>query len=188
MSRPLAETIPAVTVPPRPKGLPTASTQSPIRGLASDSFVNGKSEPPSTLISARSVRASVTITLALKVLPSSVVTSTLSAPSTTWLLVTEKPSAETTEETFHRRSRLKRRGVVVVAAAIVLGDLLVDIDLHRNHGRFNALDDVGKADRLSDLADLVIDLRMGAGGEDIDGAGRRAEAVNRDTKAGYDRR
>ena len=34
MSRPLAETIPAVTEPPRPKGLPTAITQSPIRGLA----------------------------------------------------------------------------------------------------------------------------------------------------------
>ncbi len=32
MSRPRAETIPAVTVPPRPNGLPTASTQSPMRG------------------------------------------------------------------------------------------------------------------------------------------------------------
>ena len=32
MSRPFAETIPAVTVPPRPNGLPTASTQSPMRG------------------------------------------------------------------------------------------------------------------------------------------------------------
>src|SRR3984885_13542041 len=94
MSRPEAETIPAVTVPPNPKGLPTASTQSPIRGLPSDNLANGKFEPPSTLISARSVRASVPITLALKVLPSSVVTSTLSAPSTTWLLVTAKPSAE----------------------------------------------------------------------------------------------
>jgi hypothetical protein len=29
---------------------------------------------------------------------------------------------------------------------------------------------------------------MSAGGEDIDGAGRLAGAVNRDTKAGYDRR
>ena len=36
MSRPLADTMPAVTVPPRPNGLPTASTQSPIRGLPSD--------------------------------------------------------------------------------------------------------------------------------------------------------
>ena len=65
MSRPLAETMPAVTVPPRPNGLPTASTQSPIRGLPSESLANGKFEPPSTLISATSVRASVPITLAV---------------------------------------------------------------------------------------------------------------------------
>jgi hypothetical protein len=32
MSRPSAETMPVVTVPPRPKGLPTAITQSPTRG------------------------------------------------------------------------------------------------------------------------------------------------------------
>src|SRR5580704_9786126 len=32
MSRPRAETMAAVTVPPRPNGLPTASTQSPTRG------------------------------------------------------------------------------------------------------------------------------------------------------------
>ena len=57
--------MPAVTVPPRPNGLPTASTQSPIRGLPSDSLANGKFEPPSTLISATSVRGSVPITLAL---------------------------------------------------------------------------------------------------------------------------
>jgi hypothetical protein len=47
-----AETMPAVTVPPRPNGLPTASTQSPIRGLPSESLANGKSVRPSTLISA----------------------------------------------------------------------------------------------------------------------------------------
>jgi hypothetical protein len=32
MSRARAETIPAVTVPPSPNGLPTAMTHSPIRG------------------------------------------------------------------------------------------------------------------------------------------------------------
>jgi len=31
-------TMPAVTVPPSPNGLPTAITQSPIRGALSDSF------------------------------------------------------------------------------------------------------------------------------------------------------
>ena len=83
ISRPLADTMPAVTVPPRPKGLPTASTQSPIRGFPSESLANEKFEPPSTFIKAKSVRASLPITFALKILPSSVVTSTLSAPSTT---------------------------------------------------------------------------------------------------------
>ena len=34
MSRPRAETMPAVTVPPRPNGLPIASTQSPTRSLS----------------------------------------------------------------------------------------------------------------------------------------------------------
>jgi hypothetical protein len=38
MSRPSAETIPAVAVSPSPNGLPTASTQSPIRGVMSVSF------------------------------------------------------------------------------------------------------------------------------------------------------
>ena len=39
---PSAETIPAVTVPPRPKGLPTASAQSPTRGSFSESLTDGK--------------------------------------------------------------------------------------------------------------------------------------------------
>ena len=43
MSRPRAETMPAVTVPPRPNGFPTATTQSPTRGAWSANFTNGKS-------------------------------------------------------------------------------------------------------------------------------------------------
>ena len=42
MSRPRAETMPAVTVPPRPNGLPTASTQSPIRGGCSAKLDEGE--------------------------------------------------------------------------------------------------------------------------------------------------
>ena len=38
MSRPSAETMPAVTVPPRPNGLPIATTQSPIRGISLAKF------------------------------------------------------------------------------------------------------------------------------------------------------
>ena len=42
MSRPRAETMPAVTVPPRPNGLPTASTQSPTRGGVSGKLDEGE--------------------------------------------------------------------------------------------------------------------------------------------------
>ncbi len=38
MSRPRAEMMPVVTVPPRPKGLPTAMTQSPTRGSVLANF------------------------------------------------------------------------------------------------------------------------------------------------------
>ena len=41
MSRPRAETMPAVTVPPRPNGLPTAITQSPTRGACEAKDTNG---------------------------------------------------------------------------------------------------------------------------------------------------
>jgi hypothetical protein len=87
MSRFWADTMPAVTVPPRPNGLPTASTQSPIRAFWGASFTYGKSEP-SALSRARSVFASVPITLASRVRPSSVTICTSEPLSTTWLLVT----------------------------------------------------------------------------------------------------
>src|SRR3546814_6808681 len=58
MSRERAETMPAVTVPPRPKGLPMATTQSPMR-VASESpqAVDGSGFLASTFSSARSVRS-----------------------------------------------------------------------------------------------------------------------------------
>ena len=87
MSRPRAETMPAVTVPPRPNGLPTAITQSPTRGVWAANVTNGKSLP-SAFRSARSVLLSTPITLAGIDLPSDVVTVTSEAWSTTWLLVT----------------------------------------------------------------------------------------------------
>ena len=88
MSRPRAETMPEVTVPPRPNGLPIATTQSPTRGEVLASFTKGKLPPSVTLRSATSVFESAPITLASSVRPSSVVTCTVFAPSTTWLLVT----------------------------------------------------------------------------------------------------
>ncbi len=82
MSRPRAETIPAVTVPPSPKGLPTAMTQSPTRGGCAAKVTKGKSDP-CAFKSARSVLLSAPITLAGMVLPSAVVMVTSVAWSTT---------------------------------------------------------------------------------------------------------
>ncbi len=53
MSRPRAETMPAVTVPPSPNGLPTAITQSPMRGLPEAQLDEGRSPAPSAFSSAR---------------------------------------------------------------------------------------------------------------------------------------
>ena len=78
MSRPVADTMPAVTVPPSPNGLPTATAHSPMRGAWSAKFTYGK-PLPSTLMSARSLRGSVPTTVALWILPSSVVTLTVLA-------------------------------------------------------------------------------------------------------------
>ena len=80
--------IPAVTVPPRPNGLPTATTQSPTRVSLAAKETCGKSLPSVTLTSARSVLGSVPITLAVCSVPLSVTTFTSVAFSTTWLLVT----------------------------------------------------------------------------------------------------
>ena len=56
MSRPLAETIPAVTVSDNPNGLPTARTQSPTCMLSElPIFAAGSARSMSTLITARSV-------------------------------------------------------------------------------------------------------------------------------------
>ncbi len=93
-------------------------------------------------------------------------------------------SAEALEEALHRRTRLERR-VVVLVGAVVLGKLVGDIDLDRNHRRLHALDDVGKADRPLDLADFVVDLRVCRAGEDINRA-LRAETINGRAEAGDD--
>ena len=89
MSRPCAETMPAVTVPPRPKGLPTASTQSPTRGVLSENFTKGNGFDVSLILSsAMSVRWSVPTSSASYLLSLSKLTWILLAPSITWLLVT----------------------------------------------------------------------------------------------------
>ena len=68
MSRSRAETMPAVTVPPRPNGLPIASTQSPTRGLSeSPNWTAGSGLSVLTFSSAMSVLASRPTTFAFSV-------------------------------------------------------------------------------------------------------------------------
>ena len=89
MSRWRAETMPAVTLPPRPKGLPMAITQSPILALSlSPHSTKGNGVGESIFSSARSVLGSWPISFALYSVLSWVRTVISSAPSMTWLLVT----------------------------------------------------------------------------------------------------
>src|SRR5262249_14137659 len=88
------------------------------------------------------------------------------------------------EEALDRRAGLDRR--IVLAGAVVLRPLVADRDLHRDDRRLHALDNVGKADRLLDLADLVVHLRMGARGEQVDRTARGAETIDGGAEAGDD--
>src|SRR5437763_2117018 len=92
MSRAVAEMIPAVTLPPRPKGLPIAKTQSPTRVLLeSPQVAAGNGILASTLRSAKSVTGSRPMTCACNVVSSDNVTVIWSAVAMTWLLVTIRP-------------------------------------------------------------------------------------------------
>ena len=94
MSRLRAEMMPAVTVPPRPNGLPMATTHWPTSAaseLAHGTAVSGLRD--STFSRARSTSSSAPTSLAASTEPSDSTTSISSAPSMTWLLVTTKPSA-----------------------------------------------------------------------------------------------
>ena len=80
MSRPRADTMPVVTVPPRPKGLPTAITDWPTLILVlSANWTNGSGLSLSTLSTARSVFSSAPSSLAGSLRPSAKVTVMVSA-------------------------------------------------------------------------------------------------------------
>ena len=84
MLRLRADTMPAVTVPPSPKGLPTAMTASPTRILSlspNGTALSGWSEV--TLSTATSTLVSLPTTSALSFVPSVRITVTSLAPSTT---------------------------------------------------------------------------------------------------------
>jgi hypothetical protein len=85
--RPVALTMPWVTVCPTPKGSPTASTTSPTCTEPGSANVTGCRPVASTFSTARSVSGSVPSTRAAATLPSGSMTAISLAPSTTWLLV-----------------------------------------------------------------------------------------------------
>ncbi len=91
-----AETMPSVTEPPSPNGLPIAITQSPTRmvsELPNGTAISGLAGSGVTLRTARSVSVSRPFTSAFSVVPSAKLTSISSASSMTWLLVMMMPCA-----------------------------------------------------------------------------------------------
>ena len=97
MSLPLAETMPTETLPPKPKGLPIAITQSPIRALSeSANFTEGKGFPASTLRRTMSIFASLPTILASSSVPSCNLTLISVAFPMTWLFVMIKPAGSIT--------------------------------------------------------------------------------------------
>ncbi|MCW0422740.1 hypothetical protein NB713_000683 [Xanthomonas sacchari] len=85
--RPIAETMPEVTVWVKPNGLPMAATKSPTRSLSLSPRRISVRLSALIRISAMSVSASEPMNSALKLRPSARVTCTSSAFSTTWWLV-----------------------------------------------------------------------------------------------------
>jgi len=84
-----ALTMPAVTVPSRPNGLPTATTGSPTTSLLEFPTASGFNTDAGalTLMTAMSVDGSAPTTVALYVAPLGKLTLTDDAPLTTWSLV-----------------------------------------------------------------------------------------------------
>ena len=115
MSRPRADTIPALTEDPNPNGLPAAMIQSPTStARESPHDTEGSGGAPSTLMTAMSVSSSEPSTLAVTSRPSENDTRILSACPTTWLLVTMMPDGSMTKPdpapcTCSRRLRRRSR-------------------------------------------------------------------------------
>ncbi len=94
--RPSADTTPVVTVASKPSGLPIAIAICPRRSFEElPSLAAGSVTSASTRTSARSVSGSSPSTRAVRRRPSSVVSSTVRAPCTTWELVSARPSGDT---------------------------------------------------------------------------------------------
>jgi hypothetical protein len=90
--RPRADTMPAVTLPDRPSGLPRATTSCPTRSLEASPCSTGGGVIPRACRTARSLSESRPTTSAVDVVPSVKVASAVVAPATTWALVSRYPS------------------------------------------------------------------------------------------------
>ena len=94
--RPRFDTMPAVTLPASPIGLPSATTSWPtLRPAASPSGTGGGTGPRARS-TARSESTSRPTTSTATAVPSANVASTDRAPTTTWALVSSTPSSEMT--------------------------------------------------------------------------------------------
>ena len=108
MSRLRADTMPAVTVPPRLNGLPIATTHSPSRTLSESANLTALSGLVGlTRSTARSVFWSRPITSAWRREPSVRITLISSASAMTWLLVMTMPAGSMMKP---EPSELTRRG------------------------------------------------------------------------------
>src|SRR6478752_1274481 len=85
--RPSPDTMPAVTLPARPSGLPTATTSWPTRRSSARPIATGAGTAPRALSTARSDSTSRPTTSTLTVVPSVNAASALLTPATTWALV-----------------------------------------------------------------------------------------------------
>ncbi len=94
--RPSAETMPAVTLPASPSGLPSATTSCPTRSRAASPSSTGGGTSPRACSTARSDSGSRPTTSARTCDPSVKVATATSAPATTCADVSRKPSAVTT--------------------------------------------------------------------------------------------
>ena len=191
MSRLRADTMPAVTVPPRLNGLPMATTHSPSRSLSeSPNFTAFSVLSVFTRSSARSLFESLPTSCAGSLLPSLRITLISSASAITWLLVTTRPDAsmmkpEPSELIAPRRAI----GVALSArAAPVLEELLEKL-LHRRarrqighvaHARVHLL-------RGRDI-DHRIDHLLGDVGDIFGPARRRHGGRQHDDRGGESRR
>ena len=98
MSRLRAETMPAVTEPPSPNGLPMAITQSPMRAFSlSPNLTDLSGLSDFTRSTAMSTLGSLPTTSALSLRPSVKITVTSFASPITWLLVITMPAASMTK-------------------------------------------------------------------------------------------